>query len=142
MLARRGTKRRRTDIDRYLDIPPDPNIKSSLQWWKASHVSFPDLAKFARDVLPVPASGCKVEREFSVSGKIAIWQRNRLSASTIAKLMMCKSHLIKRPREVDDIDDLPIPENSGTVPPEWEDNWWLNKLKRPVRPEISNMFLA
>ena len=142
MLAKRGTKRRRNDIDRYIDIPPDPNIKSSLEWWKANHTMFPDLAKFARDVLPVPASGCKVEREFSVLRKIAMCQRSSLSASTIANLMMCKSVLRKRPKEADDIDELPIPENSGNIPPEWEGNWWFNKLKRPVRPEISDLFLV
>src|SRR5437762_12764667 len=34
---------------------------------------YPDLSRMARDVLPVPASGCAVEREFSISGRMAIW---------------------------------------------------------------------
>ena len=69
-------------------------------------------------------------------------QRSSLSASTIANLMMYKSVLRKRPKEADDIDELPIPENSGNILPEWEGNWWFNKLKRPVRPEISDLFLV
>ena len=56
---------------------------------------YPDLSRMARDVLPVPASGCAVEREFSISGRMAIWQRNRLGARTISESMMYKAALRK-----------------------------------------------
>src|SRR5271167_1424167 len=89
MLAERAAKRPRVhDYDRYVNLPNNPNIKSSLGWWRGNQVSFPDLAKMARDTLVVPASGCSVERMFSVSGRIATWQRSRLRDSTISDLMM------------------------------------------------------
>ena len=73
LLAQCSVKRRRNDYDRYIEIPSDANIPSSLRWWRDNHKSFPELAKMARDVLAVPASGCAVEREFSISGRIATW---------------------------------------------------------------------
>ena len=73
LLAQCSVKRRRNDHDRYIEISSNTNIPSSLKWWRNNHKSFPELAKMARDVLAVPASGCAVEREFSVSGRIATW---------------------------------------------------------------------
>src|SRR5436305_10164216 len=52
------------------------------------HPSFPNLVKFACDILLLLASGCKVEREFSILGKITMRQWSSLSASTIANSMM------------------------------------------------------
>ena len=58
------------------------------------HLSFPTLAKFTCNILPLLASGCKVEREFSVLGKITMWQWSSLSTSTIANsMMMCGKNL-------------------------------------------------
>jgi len=57
------------------------------------HPSFPNLAKFACNILPLLASGCKVEREFSVLGKITMWQWSSLSTSTNANSMMCGKNL-------------------------------------------------
>ena len=139
MLARRSISRRRNDFDRWIDIPNDTGIKLSLEWWRKNHTSFPDLAKFARDVLAVPASGCKVEREFSISRRIATWQRNRLNASTITNTMMYKSVLEKRERDLmvddGDGDESMVAENCVVIPQEWKNNWWLTKLKQPIREE-------
>src|SRR5436190_5837182 len=73
VLAERSSKRRRNDYDRYIEIPNDPDIFSCLGWWRQNGRLYPDLSRMARDVLPVPASGCAVEREFSISGRMAIW---------------------------------------------------------------------
>ena len=92
----------------------------------------------ARDVLAVPASGCAVERQFSVSGRMAIWQRNRLSPRIISDSMIYKSTLAKtrRPlREIMEVDDIDIPcvdEVEGTIPKEWTDNWWLKNVGKSV----------
>jgi hAT family dimerisation domain. len=99
----------------------------------------------ARDVLAVPASGCAVEREFSISGRIATWQRNRLNSSTIADAMFYKSALKRQGvalgnSKVDDDHDLPVPERIGVVPQEWQDKWWMEKTKHAVGPEILAMF--
>ena len=80
----------------------------------------------ARDVLAVPASGCTVEREFSISGRIATWQRNRLSPSTISDSMIYKSGLKRKRLALQmngDEDDLVVPEMCGSIPKEWQDKW-------------------
>ena len=55
-----------------------------LAWITRPCAAFPELAKMARDTLAIPASGCSVERLFSVSERIATWQRNRLRDRTIS----------------------------------------------------------
>ena len=52
------------------------------------HPSFPNLAKFACDILLLLASRYKVEKEFNVLGKMMMWQWSSLSAFTIANFMM------------------------------------------------------
>jgi hAT family C-terminal dimerisation region len=47
-------------------------------------------ANTARDVYAVPATGCGVEREFSMSGNIFNKLRNRLLGKTIADIMQYK----------------------------------------------------
>jgi hypothetical protein len=147
-LVERTTKRRKNDYDRYIEIPNDPDIESCLAWWRDRGGAFPDLSKMARDVLPVPASGCAVERQFSISGRMAIWQRNRLSTKTISDAMMYKGALAKsaspmgtQPAMCDDVDALPVEEKYGEIPDEWTHNWWLEKLEGiSAEPETLAMF--
>jgi hypothetical protein len=152
-LVARSSKRRRNDFDRYIEIPNDPGILSCLGWWRQNEHSYPDLAMMARDTLAVPASGCLVERQFSISGRMAIWQRNRLSALTISNAMMYKAALTKTRRPLreqvpleDDVDteSLAVAEKEGTIPEEWIQDWWLKKVgKLPVGQEmIDGMFGA
>ena len=147
VLLNRSSKRRRNDFDRYIEIPNDPDIASSLHWWRHNDQQFSDLGRMARDVLPVPASGCAVERQFSISGRITVWQRNRLSSRVISDSMIYKaalSHtrcpLLVELDHIDDVDQLPIEEKDGTIPDEWVTGWWLKKLERglPSAP-ITNM---
>ena len=139
-------KRRRNDYDRYIELPNNTAITSSLKWWYSNQECYPDLARMARDVLAVPTSGCAVEREFSISGRIASWQRCRLSAATISNSMMYKASLgrtrcpMRGHVVVEDDDTLPVPEHNGSIPKEWTEKWWLEKLKRQMRPEILAMF--
>jgi hypothetical protein len=84
VLASHTVKWRR---NRYIEIPNQTSITSSLSWWKANVALYTDLSKMARDVLATPASGCAVERVLSVSGQIATSQCNWLSADTISNLM-------------------------------------------------------
>jgi hypothetical protein len=148
-LLNRSLKRRRNDFDRYIEIPNDPEIPSCLGWWRQNHRAFPDLAMMARDILPVPASGCAVERQFSVSGRLAIWQRSRLTAQTISNSMIYKAGLVKtkaplisKPLESLDADALPIGEKEGSVPEEWMEKWWMGKLNRlPIQNTmVQDMF--
>jgi hypothetical protein len=98
-----------------------------------------------RDVLAVHASGCAVERQFSVSGRMTVWQRNRLSPKVISDAMIYKASLAHTRcplraelDNVDDIDQLPVPEKKGIIPKEWMSGWWSDKLERglPSQPII------
>jgi len=148
-LTTRSNKRRRSDYDRYIEVPNDPSIPSSLMWWRENHKLYSDLGKMVRDVLPVPASGCAVERQFSVSGRITIWQRNRLSPKVISDSMIYKGALAKTRcplrdelENVDDIDRLPIDECEGKIPDEWTQAWWLKNLGKTstIDPNIIDMY--
>ena len=144
MLAKRAAIRARIhDFDRYINVPNDPSIKSVLGWWRANQAAFPNLAKMARDTLAIPASGCSVERMFSVSGRIATWQRSRLRDSTISDLMMYKAamNLKDLAMVLEEEEGLPIPEILGKIPAEWEQDWWKRKLHREVRSEMMERFI-
>jgi hypothetical protein len=106
------------------------------------------MGRMVRDVLAVPASGCAVERQFSVSGKMTVWQRNRLSPKIISDAMIYNAALAhtRCPLHVeldgvDEIDQLPVREKEGTIPEEWMSGWWLTKLEKglPSQP-IIDMF--
>src|SRR5277367_6579396 len=112
---------------------------------------FPDLALMMRDVLAVPASGCAVERQFSISRRIAIWQRNRLSPKVISDSMIYKGAFAKSHssplragwKNVDDIDGLPVEEKEGNVPEEWTNNWWLVNIGlTSISSDILNAYNA
>jgi len=149
-LLQRSAKRFRTDYDRYLDTPNDAWTQA-LPWWRAHHHNFQDLRFMARDNLAVPASGCAVERQFSVSGRIVSWERSRLKGETISDLMVLKAGLVRRGLKLREMDiaveedhdlNLAMPPLTGEVPKEWQDSWWLKKTekaKRSVRPFISNL---
>ena len=143
MLAKRAAIRARIhDFDRYINVPNDPSIKSVLGWWRANQAAFPNLAKMARDTLAIPASGCSVERMFSVSGRIATWQRSRLRDSTISDLMMYKAAMnLKDLAILEEEEGLPVPEMLGKIPAEWEQDWWKRKLHREVRSEMMERFI-
>jgi hypothetical protein len=145
LLEQRSVKRRRNDFDRYIEILNDTSIGSSLDWWRVNQNNFPDLGRMARDVLAVPASGCTVERTFSVSGRIATWQRNRLSAESISNIMLFKASLKNQGWTVpdtmsDESDEFVVEEQLEGIPPEWDDQWWKEKIALPVRPEVVALF--
>ena len=143
MLARRAAKRSCTDdYQRYMSIPNDLCIPSALAYWKVHHTSFPDLTKMVRNTLAVPASGCSVERMFSVSARVATWQRSRLRDSTIADIMMYKASLNfnEVTPELEQWDELPVEEMLGKIPMEWEQDFWKRKLRLELRPEIEERF--
>jgi hypothetical protein len=48
------------------------------------------MSKMGRDIYAVPATGCGVEREFSISGKVVSKERNCLQPETISDLMKYK----------------------------------------------------
>jgi len=79
-----------TEFDNYLGMKRDRTVTNPINWWKKSNAIFPKMARWARDVFAVPSTGCGVEREFSISGRIVTKQRNRLVGSTISDIMQYK----------------------------------------------------
>ena len=89
----------------------------------------------ARDVLVVPTSKCNIEWQFSISGRIAIWQRNNLSPRTISNAIIYKAAVARKGEpppgtEVYGIDDLPVEDRIESIPRERMQNWWLEKLDK------------
>ena len=104
----------------------------------------------ARDVLAVPATGCSIERQFSISGRIATWTRIRLATQTISNSMIYKSYLKWRTENTGDrkyvvkeiLDDgLVVPDNvESGVPKEWRDGWWKEHVKISVGDKTLRKF--
>jgi hAT family C-terminal dimerisation region len=104
----------------------------------------------ARNTLSVPASGYTVERVFSISERIAIWQRNRLNADTISQTMSYKYAMAKAnnplfmddPAKDGDVEIYPVQEKEGNIPEEWVQYWWCTELdKVPVgNVSVERMF--
>jgi hypothetical protein len=134
-----------SEFDIYIANPnPVDEVEDAFAWWKAHEGRFPNLSRMAKDCLAVPPSGCAVEREFSVSGRIATWQRNRLSATRISESMIYKSELKRQGLwqkeacemewsdddafEDDFIDGDDERELNGVVPQEWSDAWWKTRI--------------
>jgi hypothetical protein len=146
------SKRARTmlDYDRYISTPNDINIESPLTWWRANWKMYPELAKMVRDVLAVPATGCSIERQFSISGRVATWTRMRLGIQTISDSMIYKSYLKWRSENTGDhrhmvneiVDDgSVIPDDVETgVPKEWSDGWWKERVKISVSDKTLKKF--
>jgi len=111
-LLSRSSKRCRNDYDRFIEIPHDPDIASGIGWWRNHWLQYRDLALMARGVLAVPASGCAVERQFSISGRMTVWQRNRLSPKVISDAMIYKTTLARircsLRAEFDNVDDIDL----------------------------------
>jgi hypothetical protein len=57
-------------------------------FWKDHELEFPILARIARDILSIPASGAGVERLFNCARDICHYRRGQLKLSTIRGLML------------------------------------------------------
>ena len=80
------------EFDAWIAAPRE-NAKSTLAWYKQNGHKFPRLTLWMRDACAVPPSGSGVERQFSIAGRVATWQRNALSAQSICDIMMYKNHM-------------------------------------------------
>jgi len=58
-----------------------------LNWWKLNAVLYPNLAKYAKRVLAIPATSAPSERIFSVAGQIVTKKRNRLTGDSVTLLV-------------------------------------------------------
>ena len=57
-------------------------------FWRNNQTKYPILARIARDLFSIPATGVGVERLFNTARDICHYRRGRLSSSTIKDLMV------------------------------------------------------
>jgi hypothetical protein len=69
-----------------------------LTWWKSNAVTrYPQLSKFARSILAVPATSVPSECTFSTSGRVISEYRCSLNTDTVQAMMLYGDWLKKRP---------------------------------------------
>jgi hypothetical protein len=126
------------ELELYLKTKRDKSIIDQLPYWRKDGSMFPNLKKNARDIMAIPATGCGVEREFSISGRMVTKHRNRLGGNTIGDLMFFKRSIARGGRgfpgleppstsEIeeltdDDDEDKELKEEDMDLM-EWLDNW-------------------
>ena len=115
-------------------IDPDGDI---LGYWKSHEVSVPDLARFARSILCIPASSASSERLFSQAGRIITTQRTAISSSRAEQLVFIHDNYSKiasnvkawdlgmknknnESRAEKDAEEEPEQEEEELNDPEWE----------------------
>ena len=89
---------------------------SPRQFWKDHEHEFPTLARIARDIFSIPATGAGVERLFNSARDICHYRRGRLNANTIQDLMMftCATRFEMEEEQIAFIQSLSIHEEGET----------------------------
>ena len=80
-----------SELDTYLLVPRTSGNIDILKWWQNNESCYPNLAKFARDILPIPATSVPSEQMFSISGDIVTDKRNWLDCKTVREAMCLRS---------------------------------------------------
>jgi hypothetical protein len=102
----------------YLSTPCVKQVEEFdiLEWWSANEVSYPQLARVAKDILAIPISQVGVERVFNTARDVIGDQRHRLSTRAVRQIMILKDTISSEqcneedslPQdEVDDLLELP-----------------------------------
>ncbi|KAJ5814468.1 uncharacterized protein N7503_001218 [Penicillium pulvis] len=65
-----------------------PINEEPCNFWRNNQTKYPTLARIARDLFSIPATGAGVERLFNTARDICHYRRGRLSTSTIKDLMV------------------------------------------------------
>ncbi|OAF63412.1 hypothetical protein VC83_00304 [Pseudogymnoascus destructans] len=82
------------EAERYLNAPvvsADADTPVLLVW-KTLELSYPSVAKMARDILAVPATGTGVERIFNIARDIHEYHRAQMSTATVRESMIVKHY--------------------------------------------------
>jgi hypothetical protein len=85
-------------------------------FWKDHQHEFPTLARVARDVFSIPATGAGVERLFNSARDVCHYRRGRLNSTTIQDLMMftCLTQFEMEEQQLELARSLEIPEEGET----------------------------
>ena len=133
----------KTEYDMYIGAPRSKERGSRadpLAYWKKEGEKLPRMALFARDTHAVAATGARVERLFSTTGKVMDPERNRMSGDTLIKLMYVKNGMVEDGEEFED--ELSENQQSAekekeSVPVEWMVEF-LEKLKERITVDESD----
>ena len=82
----------RLEMDRYLAEASIQLKDDPLQWWKQRESIFPNVAKFAKKYLAIPASSVPSERIFSLAGNIVSRRRATLKPDNVDMLVFLKKN--------------------------------------------------
>ena len=82
-----------SELDDYFIKHTIPDDSDPLSFWKDNESIYPNLAELANKYLAIPASSARVERLFSIGGKIFRPDRCNLSDERFETLMFFKAHL-------------------------------------------------
>jgi hypothetical protein len=66
-------------------------VRDPVQWWIDHRSAFPQLSRFALDVLAIPAMAADCERAFSLAKLTVTSQRHSLLGSTVEELQLLKN---------------------------------------------------
>jgi len=77
-----------SELETYLCAPLVNPHTDILEWWRINEANYPNLSRFARDCLPIPATSVPSEQVFSISGNMITEKRSRLSDKTV-RMAMC-----------------------------------------------------
>lgn len=80
-------------LKQYTKLLQTPGDTNPLDWWRVNEKSFPDLAKFARDILSIPSTSTPSERSFSDGKNLITSLRNRLNPESVEACLICKAEL-------------------------------------------------
>ena len=82
------------EYEKYISEKPD-YIDNPIQWWKDREVIFPNLSRFALDMLTIPAMSSESERVFSKAGYSLAPRRSGLEADILEASECLRSWLTK-----------------------------------------------
>lgn len=78
-----------SELERYYRLEPQ-EVNDPIQWWADHRTTFPQLSRFALDILAIPAMASDCERAFSIAKLTIGPQRHRLQDQTIEAMQMLK----------------------------------------------------
>lgn len=82
------------EFDNYLKLARFRGSDNDLlEWWQTNEPIFPNLAKLAKKILPIPAGSSSSERLFSVAGRVLEERRTNLRPEKVNQTLFVNSNL-------------------------------------------------
>jgi hypothetical protein len=87
----------RDEYDRWRELEPEWSLETyhsdgnAVQYWITMRPKYPQLSKFAIDILTIPASSCECERLFSELGDLLEPKRRAIGSELLAALQLIRA---------------------------------------------------